>query len=124
MESTVEPETKRAELGQLVPELPVADVEAAQAYYRDKLGFTVAWLYEDKSIGAVSRDNHAIFLRKREGVIEPSIHWVHAADVHAAYEEFTNLGATIVEPLEKKPWGLTQFTIQDLDGNLFYVHCD
>jgi uncharacterized glyoxalase superfamily protein PhnB len=33
-------------------------------------------------------------------------------------------GANIVEPLEKKPWGLRQFTVKDLDGNLFYFHHD
>jgi len=30
----------------------------------------------------------------------------------------------ITEPLEKKPWGLMQFTVEDLDGNRFYFHCD
>ena len=29
-----------------------------------------------------------------------------------------------VDPLERKPWGLRQFTVQDLDGNLFYFHHD
>src|SRR2546427_9291327 len=33
-------------------------------------------------------------------------------------------GSKIVEPLEKKPWGLRQFTVEDLDGNRFYFHCD
>jgi uncharacterized glyoxalase superfamily protein PhnB len=34
------------------------------------------------------------------------------------------MGARIVEPLEKKPWGLRQFTVEDLDGNRFYIHHD
>jgi len=33
-------------------------------------------------------------------------------------------GANITERLEKKPWGLTQFTVEDLDGNRFYFHQD
>ena len=36
------------------------------------------------------------------------------------HDEFKALGANIVEPLEKKPWGLTQFTVEDLDGNRFF----
>ena len=36
----------------MTPELPVADVRATQAYYRDALGFRIAWLYEE-SYGAV-----------------------------------------------------------------------
>jgi hypothetical protein len=27
-----------------------------------------------------------------------------------------------VEPLEMKPWGIRQFTVNDLDGNIFYFH--
>ena len=48
----------------------------------------------------------------------------HAEDIDATYEEFRSLGSKIVEPLEKKPWGLRQFTVEDLDGNRFYFHCD
>jgi uncharacterized glyoxalase superfamily protein PhnB len=33
-------------------------------------------------------------------------------------------GATITEPLQQKPWGLTQFTLEDLDGNRFFFHRD
>ena len=40
-------------MGPPVPELPVTDVERAQRHYRDTLGFTIGWLYPDKSIGAV-----------------------------------------------------------------------
>jgi uncharacterized glyoxalase superfamily protein PhnB len=55
---------------------------------------------------------------------EPAVHWVFAADIDATYEELRARGARIVEPLEKKPWGLRQFTVEDIDGNRFYFHCD
>lgn len=111
-------------IGRPVPELPVADVELAQAHYRDKLGFEIGWLYPDKEIGAVSRGDVAIFFRKREPPFEPAIHWVFADDIDASYEELKSLGAKIVDPLETKSWGLRQFTVEDLDGNLFYFHHD
>ena len=107
-----------------VPELPVADVERAQQHYRDALGFEIGWLYPGKGIGSVSRDKAVIFFRKRTPPFEPAIHWVFAEDIDASYQELQSLGANIVEPLEKKPWGLRQFTVQDLDGNLFYFHHD
>ena len=110
--------------GRPVPELPVADVELSQGYYRDVLGFEIGWLYPGKGIGAVSRGNMVIFFRRRQEPFEPAVHWVFAADIDATYEEFRSAGAKIVEPLEKKPWGLRQFTIEDLDGNCFYFHCD
>ena len=107
-----------------VPELPVADVERAQAYYRDTLGFEIGWLHPSKEIGSVSRGDVAIFFRRREQPFEPAVHWVFAEDVDATYDELKSLGANIVEPLEEKPWGLRQFTVDDLDGNRFYFHHD
>ena len=105
-----------------VPELPVADVERAQQHYREALGFEIGWLYPGKEIGAVSRGNVAIFFRKRTPPFEPAVHWVFAEDIDATCEELKSLGANIVEPLEKKPWGLRQFTVEDLDRNRFYFH--
>jgi uncharacterized glyoxalase superfamily protein PhnB len=115
---------KMTSMSPLTPELPVADVERAQQHYRDALGFEIGWLYPGKEIGAVSRDKAAIFFRKRKPPFEPAVHWVFAEDVDASYQELMSLGANIVEPLERKPWGLRQFTVRDLDGNLFYFHHD
>jgi predicted enzyme related to lactoylglutathione lyase len=112
----------RTSLDSPVPELPVEDVERAQEHYRDVLGFEVSWLYPDKSIGAVSRNDFAIFFRKRSPPFEPAVHWMFAPDIAATYDELRSSGASIVEPLEKKPWGLWQFALEDLDGNRFYIH--
>src|ERR1700740_236976 len=106
---------KMKPIGQPVPELPVIDVERAQQHYRDALGFEILWLYPDKGIGAVKRDKAVIFFRKRKPPFEPAIHWVFAEDIDGSYEELKALNANIVDPLEKKPWGLRQFTVQDLD---------
>jgi uncharacterized glyoxalase superfamily protein PhnB len=114
-------------IGQLVPELQVVDVERAQQHYRDALGFEIGWLYPadgPKTMGAVSRGKVAIFVRKTTPPVQAAIHWVFAEEIDATYNELKSLGANIVEPLEKKPWGLTQFTVEDLDGNRFYFHHD
>ena len=116
--------SSRASFSHPTPELPVADVERAQRYYRDTFGFEIGWLYPGKEIGAVSRENVAIFFRRKSQPFEPVAHWIFAADIDATYDELRSLGARIVEPLEKKPWGLRQFTVEDLDGNRFYFHCD
>jgi len=114
--------TQTNSIGPPVPELPVADVERAQQHYRDTLGFEIGWLYPDKSIGAVSRPPAAIFFRKREPPFEPAVHWMFAENLDAVYEEMQSSGANIVAPLELKPWGIRQFTVKDLDGNIFYFH--
>ncbi len=114
--------SKLTSMGQPVAELPVADVERAQQHYHETLGFEIGWLEPDKSIGAVSRDKAVIFFRKRQPPFEPAIHWVYAEDIDASYQELQSTGANIIDPLQTKPWGLRQFTVQDLDGNLFYFH--
>src|SRR5205823_13408727 len=116
-ESAVNQKEMRTTLAHPTPELPVEDVERAQQHYRDALGFEIGWLYPGSDIGAVSRDNVAIFFRRRGRPFEPAVHWVFAADIDATYEELRSRGARIVEPLEKKPWGLREFTVEDIDGN-------
>jgi catechol 2,3-dioxygenase-like lactoylglutathione lyase family enzyme len=111
-------------IGRPVPELPVADVERAQQHYKDTLGFEIGWLYPDKGIGAVSRENIAIFFRRKNPPFEPAVLWSFVEDIDDWYQELKSSGANIVDPLETKPWGLRQFTVKDLDGNIFYFHHD
>jgi hypothetical protein len=33
-----------------------------------------------------------------------------------------SLGANMVDPVEKKPWGIRQITIENIDGNRFRLH--
>jgi uncharacterized glyoxalase superfamily protein PhnB len=111
-----------SKIGRPVPELPVEDVERAQRYYRDILGFEIGWLYPGKGIGAVSRGDVVIFFRRTDPPFAPTVHWVFAEDLDESYAELKGSGANIVEPLEMKPWGLRQFTVADPDGNRFYFH--
>lgn len=116
---------KIVSLGKPVPELPVRDVECAQQYYKNILGFELGWLYPGHEIGSVSRnDMGPIFFRKKTPPFEAAVHWVYAEDIEASYEQLKSSGANIVDPLQIKPWGLRQFTVQDLDGNLFHFHHD
>ena len=105
-----------------VPELPVAEVERAQVYYRDTLGFEIAWIEPGKEIGAVVNGRTTLFLRQRQSPFEPSVHWIFTPEIDTAYQEMQSTGANIVDTLETKPWGVRQFTIADLDGNLFHIH--
>jgi uncharacterized glyoxalase superfamily protein PhnB len=110
------------EISQPVPELPVLDVEKAQQYYRDVFNFKIEWIHPGKEIGAVSKGDIAIFFRRRGETFEPAVHWIYCVDIDAAISELKKSGANIVEDIEDKPWGLRQFTVNDLDGNIFYFH--
>lgn len=116
--------TARTTFDRPTPELPVEDVKRAQEHYRDALGFEIGWLYPDGEVGAVSRNDVALFFRRKARPFEPAVNWIFAPEIEATYEELRSLGARITEPLETKPWGLRQFTVEDIDGNRFYFHCD
>ena len=112
------------EFSQPTPALPVRDVVTAQTYYRDRFGFEIAWHHEEGRIGAVSHGDCALFFRETDGEIHPGEFWVFAEDVGAAFDELSERGAEIVEPPEDKPWGLRQFTVKDLHGNVFHFFHD
>jgi uncharacterized glyoxalase superfamily protein PhnB len=115
---------EKIKLSQPVPQLPVEDVEKAQVYYKEMLGFEISWTYPDKSMGAVARGGTAIFFARANGPIEPNIHWIFSENIDLAYAEFMNRGVDIIEPIENKPWNLRQFAIRDLNGHIFYIHHD
>ncbi|MGH1487376.1 MAG: VOC family protein [Cellvibrionaceae bacterium] len=108
------------EFNQPVPELPVADVEQAQEYYRDHFACKIEWIDPSKEIGAVSNDSTAIFFRKKESSFEPAVNWVYCSDVDKTYKELLSQKAIITESIDDKPWGIRQFTVHDLYGNIFY----
>ncbi len=113
----------KTKLGKPVPELPVLDVEKAQAYYCDVFGFEIAWTLDDKSMGAVGGDGIAIFFVKHTQPT-PTHHWIFAEDIDATYREIKIRNANIIADIENKPWQLRQFTIEDLDGHRFTFHHD
>ena len=103
-----------------IPELPVADVVQTQEYYRDKLGFEIAWNWEDER-GGVSCGNVILFFVQQDS-FEPRVTWISSTDVDAVCAEWWERGATIIEEPEDKPWQIREFTMQDLNGHHFRVY--
>ena len=107
---------------QPVPAIPVLDVPAAQEYYRDIFGFKVEWLMPDKSLGAASHANTALFFRQTAKPVHPAELWIYCDNVDDMYAHLNASGANIVEEIEQKPWNLRQFQVEDLYGNRLYFH--
>ena len=111
-------------LSQPTPELRVPNVREAQEYYRDRLGFEIAWNNEEGRIGAVAHGECSIFFRESMEKAETSTFWIFSEDVDGAYAELSRLEADILEKPSDKPWGLRQFTVRDAYGNCFIVFHD
>lgn len=101
----------------VTPELPVADVAVAQRHYRDVLGCKIGWISPDESYGAIYVDTNEIFLARREPPHSRVTYCVRVDDADAAFAACQDAGASIVAPLETKPWAMREFTVEDLDGH-------
>lgn len=115
-----------------VPELPVKSVAAAVEYYRERLGFTHDWGDEELGLAGISRGDCRMFLandafRAGRGNAAPVLIWLNLhskEEVNELFREWTVKMAKLMSSPETKPWNLYEFTVADLDGNLFRVFYD
>jgi uncharacterized glyoxalase superfamily protein PhnB len=115
-----------------VPEIPVSDVDTAAAYYKDHLGFSIDWGSDAEGIAGISKGKCRMFLanrafREHSGNAAPMVVWLNLnsiQEVDALYAVWSRGQARIVSRPEAKPWNLHEFTVADLDGNLFRVFYD
>jgi predicted lactoylglutathione lyase len=115
-----------------VPEIPVTDMDQALDYYERKLGFNIDWGGADGGIAGISKGHCRMFLtdrdfREHHGNAPPVMVWLNLnskQEVDEIYGIWNAAGASMVSPPESKPWKLHEFTVSDLDGNLFRVFYD
>jgi uncharacterized glyoxalase superfamily protein PhnB len=115
-----------------VPEIPVSNVDLAAEYYVSKLGFRLDWGGEEGGIAGISNGQCRMFLTNRAfrepyGNAAPVLVWLNLdsnEDVDQLHEQWQANQAIVVSPPESKPWGLREFTVADLDGNLLRVFHD
>jgi uncharacterized glyoxalase superfamily protein PhnB len=105
---------------------------AATAYYQRNLGFGLDWGGGGDDLAGISRDDCRLFLagptfRSHRGNDIPSLTWLNLdskAAVDELYRAWRASDAILVAAPEDKPWGLHEFTVADIDGNLFRVFYD
>ena len=104
--------------------MPVRDVPEAVAYYRDVLDFADGWMWGDPPThGGANRDGAQIQFSLNPALAErmmlesdgPGV-WIRVRNVGALYARHQERGAEIVSALEPKPWGVTEYTVRDLNG--------
>ncbi len=111
-----------------VPILCVSDVPASAAFFQEKLGFQVDFLYgEPPYYGSVSRGDACLHLRfvRRPNFADLAarevaliLATIEVSDVRALFEEFEHRGAQIVQPPTRQAWGGTDVLVRDPDGNV------
>ena len=103
-------------LRKIMPELPLDDVPAGVAYYRDVLGFTVNYAQHD--IGVMDRDKVRVLLIARtdhhRGIGSCYVYVQNADELHV---ELVAKGANVQGEPVSRPWGLREFPVLDPEGN-------
>jgi uncharacterized glyoxalase superfamily protein PhnB len=118
------------QLNTLTPNLIVADVARSVAFYRDVLGFEVEMTVPDAAPYVFAGVRHGavtIFLNAPEPAVAeyPAFAdrpiggtltlFIDVSDIHSAHAALASR-VTIVMPLEKKWYGVTEFAFTDPDG--------
>jgi catechol 2,3-dioxygenase-like lactoylglutathione lyase family enzyme len=102
--------------------LVVSDLGRSLDYFRDALGFDVAfrWGEPEPFYAGVCRGevtihlNHVSNSRHRAGNSTVSI---FVGDADAIHRELVERGARIAVPPDDRPYGLRDFSVEDPDGN-------
>lgn len=133
--------TLRPALKAAVPVLPVADIDRAVAFWRERLGFNVG--HADAGYAILERDMIEVHLwaatdstwkeRPDKPIITGAETFlagtasarVHVDGIEDLFREMQ--AASVLHPagaLSDKPYGLREFAVLDLDGNLitFFSH--
>ena len=122
------PDARRPRLTAIAPQFLVDDLASAVAYYREQLGFREDFVYES-FYASVSRDSVPIRLKCAPKTVSDRQHrqreehldaFVAVTAVDALYLELQKRGVRITKPLQERPWGHTDFYVEDPDG---YILC-
>lgn len=117
----------------LCPDIPVSDLAAALAYYRDSLGFTVDWSADGLGLACLSRGETRLFMSNAQfraplGVRGPILLWLNLGgrtEIDELYREWHAAGARIADPPAAHDYNkLYEFFAEDLDGNFIRVFYD
>lgn len=114
------------------PEVPVAKLGLALAYYRDCLGFAIDWSADELGLAGVSRGNCRLFIgdtrfRADLGTGGAMVLWLNLgnrAEVDALHREWADAGAEIIAAPAAQPHRLYEFRARDPDGNTLRVFYD
>jgi uncharacterized glyoxalase superfamily protein PhnB len=116
-------------LKEAVPVFLVADIAATMPWYADRLGFAVRAVppAPPHTFCIMTRDDVTIFLQQLEGYRKSDVYerreggvwnaYLETDDVRTLYDQLSaDPAVTILEELEHKVYGQTEFAVRDPNG--------
>jgi len=106
------------EITGLAAVLRVKDMQVSLAYYRDRLGFTVSFTWDDPPHYACLCLGHAdLHLNAYEPPASSSIVCIFCKGIDALHGDFLERGAHVARPPADEPYGMREFEVIDPDGH-------
>ena len=112
--------------------LRVRDMAKALGFYLGPLEFKLKRGGEAETNCVVSRgdaelmletaadhygDEYNAAIRKRLGSLSSAAIYIEASDLAGFQARLEAAGARIIDPLKERPWGQSEFTVEDHEGN-------
>ncbi|HEY2727748.1 MAG TPA: GNAT family N-acetyltransferase [Parafilimonas sp.] len=102
------------------PVLAVKDVTETISYWQNILGFPNKWAWDEPpTFGAVSWQKVHVQFYQDEALAVASKGnsiWIRLQRIEELYKFHQEKNAEIVAPLENKSWGMSQYTLRDING--------
>lgn len=116
----VKPDADAARFRHSTPIFRVETMAVSIDYYVNRLGFQVAWDWDDPpTFACVKRGDVALFLAEQDQGSPGTWLFIDVDDVDRLYVEYLASGAVIVQPPADQPWGSREMIVQDPDGHHF-----
>jgi uncharacterized glyoxalase superfamily protein PhnB len=115
----------------VIPAIRVRDMAPALAFYLDKVGFTLERGGPKDDNSAVARGDARLMLETAEDMYSDGYNqairgrlgspsaialYIEAPDLEALYDRVRAAGVRVLDPIADRPWGQSEFTIEDPDG--------
>ena len=117
----------------VIPSIRVRDMAGALEFYTERLGFAIKRGGAADPNCAISRGDARVMLevardlygdaynaairdRLGAGSASATALYIEASDIEVLYAQVTAAGVEIVDPLGDRPWGQSEFTVADPEG--------
>jgi len=115
-------------MGYISPMLAVRNMKQTIQFYRDSLGFKIGMTFPDSNnpeYADLSRDGMVLMFIPAENIgigreeklgVGVNMYMQIDGDIDKYYNELKDKGVKIVVDIKDEPYGIRDFTIEDIDG--------
>ncbi len=115
-------------MGYISPTLAVRDMKQTIQFYRDSLGFKIGMTFpnaDNPEYADLSKDGMVLMFIPAENIgigreekfgVGVNIYMQIDGDIDKYYNELKDKGVKIVVDIKDEPYGIRDFTVEDVDG--------